>query len=316
MTERQLIKELEKRDIRYFKSSHTIMMNCIFHGEKNPSLGVSFKKDKFHCFSCGVVGNIDRLKKALFEDDTEIIEEDFNESEAVQVLKSTDRLRKRLDNLGTTSKLKIKVLIHPNFFNNYPLVNKGHIQYYNYLRSRNINYTSVKKFDIRCGYWKGVERVLVPMRDEHKRLIAIYGRSITDDKTIRIRKSKDADTGMILFGLEHLKKRRTIVLVEGEFDAIYLQQYGVPAVSIGTKKPTEIQLMKMVKYCSKVILTLDGDVPEKTIRKRSKLILGINDITKFIREVIPVKVIRLPIDKDPNELSINEVKTLFREFIK
>ena len=316
MNERQFIKELVKRDIQHFKSGQTIMLNCIFHGEKNPSLGVNFRKDKFHCFSCGVIGDIKRLKRALFEDETEIIEEEFSENEAVQVLSSTDRLRKRLDNLGTTHKLKIKVLIHPNFFNHYPPVSKESLQYYDYLRSRNINGVSIKKWDIRCGYWKGIERVLVPMRDEYKRLIAIYGRSIIDDKAIRIRKSKDADTGMILFGLEHLKKRGTIVLVEGEFDAIYLQQYGVPAVSIGTKKPTEIQLMKMAKYCSKVILALDGDVPERTTKMKGKMIIGINDIVKYIRDYVPVKIVMLPKNSDPNQLSIKEVKTYFKEYIK
>jgi len=315
MTEKQFLSELRKRNIYYFRSGNNIMLNCIFHSEKTPSLGVDFKKRVFHCFTCGAVGNITKLKKALFEGEIEI-EEDFREDEVVGILNSTTRLRERLRNINVeSSELMIKVLISSDFFKKFSPV-AGHLEYTVYLFSRNIVPDSWKKWDIRCGEWKGVKRVLIPMYDEYKRLIAIYGRSLEGDKYLRIRKSKNSDVGKILFGFEHLRGKRKVVLVEGEFDAIYLQQFGIPAVSIGTKKPTEIQLMKMAKYFSEVTLSLDGDVPERTQKVKGKLILGLNDIKKSISEVVPVKVINLPKDKDPNKLNVKEVKLFFKEFIK
>lgn len=315
MTESQFVKEIEKRDIRYFRSGDTLMVNCIFHNEKNPSLGVNFRKKTFHCFSCGVTGNIIKLKKALFEGETEI-KENFEGDKVIEILESVGRLRKKVKNINIiSSKLMIKVLINSNFFERFSSV-KGHIDYIDYLYSRNINCDSWNKWNIRCGDWRGVKRILIPMYDEYKRLIAVCGRSLEDDKYLRIRKSKDADVGKILFGLEHLGRRRKAVVVEGEFDAIYLQQFGVPAISLGTKKPTEIQLMKMAKYFSKVVLALDGDVPMRTQKIKGNLTLGINDIKKSISEVVSVEIVRLPYNKDPNKLSKIEVNTLFGEFIK
>jgi len=313
MTEKQFLTELKKRKIYYFRSGNNIMLNCIFHNEKNPSMGVNFKKYTFQCFSCGVTGNILKLERALFEGE---IEEDFEEEGIVdEVLKTTAKLRHRIDNINMNcSKMTIKILI--NFdIEEFPVV-KNHIQYTEYLYNRKINSKSWKKWNIRCGEWKGVERILIPMYDEYKRLVAIYGRAIQDDKDIRIRKSKHADVGKILFGLEHLKGKKKVVLVEGELDTIYLQQFGIPAISLGTKRPTECQLMKMAKYFSKVFLSLDGDVPKRTYKKGKNIILGVNDILREIAEAVPVRIIKLPKDKDPNELTTKEVKDLYKEFIK
>jgi len=195
-----------------------------------------------------------------------------------------------------------------------------------YLEKRKINHFSCKKWNIRCGLYNGIERVLIPLYDEHFRLISILGRAISDrldvckrsgfiDKDIRIRKSKNSDVGKILFGLQHLKSKLG-VLVEGEFDAIYLQQFGIPAVALGTKKPTEIQLMKMVKNFEKVYLSLDGDVPLRTIIGRKRRVLGINEIVELIREYIDVEVIKLPENKDPNDLNKREIRSLYKNLIK
>lgn len=34
---------------------------CPFHGEKTPSLVISFEKQFYHCFGCGAHGTIDEL---------------------------------------------------------------------------------------------------------------------------------------------------------------------------------------------------------------------------------------------------------------
>ena len=315
MTEKQFLSELKKRDIYHYRSGNNIMLNCIFHSEKTPSMGVNFKKGVFHCFSCEVTGNIAKLGRALFEGETEI-EEDFGEEETVEILKLTDRLEKRLKSINIkSSKLTIKVLINSSF-KNFPSV-KRHLEYTHYLLGRKIKSESWRKWNIRCGEWRGVKRILIPMYDEYKRLIAIYGRAISDDKVMRIRKTKDSDAGKILFGLEHLRKRRKVVLVEGEFDAIYLQQCGVPAVSLGTKRPTEIQLMKMAKYFSRAYLSLDGDVPERTFKdKKGNKIIGVLEIVKNIREYVPTDVINLPDKKDPNDLTNREVLKIYEKLVE
>jgi len=319
MTRNQFIELLEEKDIKYFKAGENIMLCCPFHEEVHPSCGVDLRKNTFNCLACGAAGTARMLIKKILGEDIEI------EVEKKELL-NLDDVKDRLKNIRFEQAycMKIKVLINANFDDYDSVFNRR--MYMGYLKKRKINYFSCKKWNIRCGLYNGIERVLVPLYDEYFRLISILGRAISTkldidkrssfiDKDIRIRKSKSSDVGKILFGLQHLESKLG-VLVEGEFDAIYLQQFGIPAVALGTKKPTEIQLMKMVKNFEKVYLSLDGDVPLKTIEKRKKRVLGINDIVKTIREYIDAEVIKLPENKDPNDLNKREIFSLYKNLIK
>jgi len=321
MTEKQFIQLLDEKDIRYFRSGENIVLSCPFHIETTPSCSVNLKKGGFNCFGCEAAGTSRILIKKILGEDIEVEIED-KEKELLDLGNVRDKLRNiRFEEAYC---LKIKVLINANFDDYDSVFNRR--EYMGYLKKRKINYFSCKKWNIRCGLYNGIERVLVPLYDEYFRLISILGRAISTkldidkrssfiDKDIRIRKSKSSDVGKILFGLQHLKSKLG-VLVEGEFDAIYLQQFGIPAVALGTKKPTEIQLMKMVKNFEKVYLSLDGDIPLKTIEKRKKRVLGINDIVKTIREYIDAEVIKLPENKDPNDLNKREIFSLYKNLIK
>ncbi|KKN13816.1 hypothetical protein LCGC14_1002640 [marine sediment metagenome] len=299
MKEASFIKRLDELDIKHSPSGLNVMIDCPFHEDTNSHMGVHFEKNKFHCFSCGAFGSsLTRLFDALFEgkkEDVYVEEEEVDEDDQIR------RLREKLGNVGKKKKLMIKVLI--NFdLDDFKFPYAANKEYGDYLQERRITPLSAGRWDIRCGEWRGASRIIIPMYDEYKRLIAVYGRSIIDDKVLRIRKSKGADVGKILFGLEHLKNRKVGVLVEGEFDAIYLQQYGIPAISIGTKRPTKIQIMKMAKKFRKVYLSLDGEV---SMRECS-------EIAWLIKDHLPVEIRYLPLDKDPNDLIEDEVKEIYK----
>lgn len=305
MTRELFIKDLQSRKIDYYISGENIMINCPFHGESNPSLGVHFGKNKFHCFSCGEAGGIVKLIRVLFDrEDVKREEEYFEDSVNKESLQG---ILAELENVSNKSREKpstIKILI--NF--NSELYERPFGEYLDYLKRRKILNNTIEDFDLRCGWWKSDKRILIPVRDEYGRLVSVTGRSIvTDNKLFKIRKSKGADTAKVLFGLYNLRRKhitvpKTIFVVEGEFDVMYLQQNGIPAVCLGTKRPSDVQMSKLSHF-NKVNLALDGDVGEEEY----------NEISSIFREYLDeVSVFKIPDMKDPNELSPKEVREIFK----
>ena len=281
------------------------MLSCPWHDDSTPSLGANLHKNVYNCLGCGAHGSIIELFRALFDGKEE---EMYLERE--EIIKGSDwpdqiKAKLRILRLSGEKKLMIKVLVNFDLDDyKFPFDTSLQEDYGGYLKSRKIDEVDAKKWNMRCGNWRGTPRIIIPMYDEYERLISVYGRSIVDDKCLRIRKSKGADTGKILFGLEHLKYKRTGVLVEGEFDAIYLQKFGIPAVAMGTKKPTKIQLRKMSARFRKVYLSLDGELEIRESR----------EVAKIIKDYLPVKILYLPNGKDPNDLSAEEVKEVYKGY--
>lgn len=303
-TEKNFIEKLERAGINWYMSGRNIMICCPFHGESVPSLGADFSKGVFNCFSCGESGRIWYLVKKLFEDDDEEeltlqeIDEKVDDSSG-DLERIKQLLSKASEKEIDIEKIKILTNFNPDKFV-YP---KG--DYAEYLESRNIDKEMWNEFGMRAGYYKGDKRILVPMEDEYGRLVAIMGRSITtNDKTFKVRKSKDSDVGKILFNLKRAKFFKSCILVEGEMDAIYLWQFEIPAVSIGTKKLTEWQLYKLASYFNKVFLALDGEVKKDDY----------TPIMRMISEYVEVERIQLPDKKDPNNLTKDEVEEIFFKY--
>ena len=311
MTEKQFVEELENRGIKYYYSGNNIMICCIYHGESNPSLGVNFKKRTFHCFACGEIGSPLRLIKDLFDEDG-IGQQQHEEGEEELVCvpgvhKKINKVLDKVQEVATKEEEKEKIKILVNFKSDLYKVPYG--RYVEYLEKRKISKRSQDEFNIRCGYWNGEERILIPMYDKFGRLVSIMGRSINSNKKKeKIRKSKNSDVGKILFGLYNLlrntrqSKLHKLVLVEGELDAIYLQQYGVPAVSLGTKLPTETQLYKISMVAEKIVLSLDSDVSREDVIKTVRLLKSSCE---------DVLVVALPEGKDPNNLCLEEVRKIY-----
>ncbi|MBF0227568.1 MAG: hypothetical protein HQK76_19145 [Desulfobacterales bacterium] len=49
---------IESKGISLKKTGKNWFCQCPFHSEKNPSFSISPEKQLFHCFSCGVGGDI------------------------------------------------------------------------------------------------------------------------------------------------------------------------------------------------------------------------------------------------------------------
>ena len=239
---------------------------CPFHNEKSPSFFVSPDKQIFHCFGCGVGGNVFTFLTKI---------EGINFVEAVQTLaeRSNIQLPTINNNVDTAKEeLKAKVL----------KVNEFAAQYYHeklykpeskiaqeYVKKRKLSNETLKAF--RLGFsgkfdelyralvkegFKDPEilesglvnrnengkyidryrnRLMFPICDAMGRVIAFGGRVLDDSKPKYINTNDTVayNKGRHLFGLNVAKKgniKKRILIVEGYMDVISLHQRGITNV--------------------------------------------------------------------------------------
>lgn len=268
---------------------------CPFHKEKSPSFAVSPDKQIFHCFGCGVGGNvihfISKIEGLDFKDTMELLANRAN----IEL--------PTLDNLedDKTARLKSKVyeinkiaaeFYHENLYKPTSKVAQEYIKKrkldnrtlkafligyagnFNelYLLLKQKGYTEeemlasslVKKTE-NGGYMDSFrKRLMFPIQDVRERVIAFGGRVLDDSKPKYINSPENIvySKGRNLFGLNVAKKYNTkkIVIVEGYMDAISLYQRGITNVvaSLGTAM-TEAQGRLLRRYSEQVILGYDAD---------------------------------------------------------
>ena len=269
---------------------------CPFHKEKSPSFSVSPDKQIFHCFGCGVGGNVIHFISKI---------ENIDFRETIELLANRANITlPTLDNSYQDNKkaiLKSKVYeineIAAKFYhaNLYKPTSK---EAQNYIKKRKLDNRTLKSFLI--GYSgtfdelyrvlksKGYteeeilasslvnksdngrfidrfrRRLMIPIQDTTGRFIAFGGRVLDDSKPKYINSPENIvySKGRNLFGLNIAKKGDTkkLIIVEGYMDAISLYQRGITNVvaSLGTAL-TEQQGRLLRKNSEQVIIGYDAD---------------------------------------------------------
>lgn len=308
---------------------------CPFHNEKSPSFSVSPDKQIFHCFGCGVGGNV-------FHFITKI--ENISFVESVQML--AERAGVNLPTIGNyedekVAKLKAKVydvnnfsaeFYHQNLYK--PTAKPGQ----EYIKKRKLDNNTLKAFKI--GYSgefdelykalrkEGFEdeeilasglvnktkegryidryrhRVMFPIQDVRNRVIAFGGRVLDDSKPKYINSPENIvySKGRNLFGLNVAKKSnpgimKRLLIVEGYMDAISLYQRGITNVvaSLGTAL-TDAQGRLLRKSTEQVILGYDSDGAGQAAIVRGMEILK--------NMGCDIRVLQISGAKDPDEFVI------------
>jgi DNA primase len=123
--------------------------------------------------------------------------------------------------------------------------------YFNY---RKITKDSASKFSL--GYSDKQDMVTVPVHSPDGLPIGFVGRSIEGKEfknTPGLPKSKT------LFNLHRVKSSGTVYVVESSFDAIRLDQVGLPAVATLGSNVSNIQIELLQKYFNDIIVIADND---------------------------------------------------------
>jgi len=190
-----------------------------------------------------------------------------------------------------------------------------------YLKSRKRKFTqeTIDRFDLRVSSdtSKYSRRIWFPYYNTDNEILTLRGRSIDPDipKQFKVLTMKGTYNKGCLFGLPQLFEKFGhvigCILVEGEADAMYLQQNGVPALGLGNTAIAPPQRVQLVKYFDFCYLALDGDM--YTTSEKLKVL---NRVIKKIRKFLPVSELRLPRDIDPNDMTPKEVGKYFKKAVK
>lgn len=305
---------------------------CPFHHEKTPSFHVSREKQMYHCFGCGVGGNVYTF---LMEHENlsfpEAVEELANragvklpEKEMSPDAKRQADARTRIKDMNKTAAgyfhylLKTEHGVHAmEYLKNRGLTDETIIKFglgysdvyrddlYKYLKQKGykdeeLQNSGLVRFDEKQGasdrFWN---RVMFPIIDVNNRVIGFGGRVMGDGKPkyVNTQDTPVFDKSRNLFGLNLAKKskRPGIIFCEGYMDVISMHQAGFDnaVASLGTALTVgQVNLIK--RYTDKVYLAYDSDEAGTKAALRA---------LEIMREFeMPARVISLKPYKDPDEL--------------
>ena len=268
---------------------------CPFHNEKSPSFAVSPDKQIFHCFGCGVGGNVIHFISKI---------EGINFRESIELLaERANIVLPKLENVGDnkTQELKEKIyqinketayFYHENLYKPTAKIAQEYVkkrklnnstlkefligysgnfnELYNFLKSKGFSDQAILASDLVNKNERGQyidrfrHRLMFPIQDVRGRIIAFGGRVLDDSKPKYINSPENLVyiKGRHLFGLYNAKKHDTkkILIVEGYMDVISLHQRGITNVvaSLGTAM-TEAQGRLLRRSSEQIVLGYDAD---------------------------------------------------------
>ena len=316
---------------------------CPFHNEKSPSLSVSPDKQIFHCFGCGVGGNvisfISKIEGLGFKEAVENLAERANitlptlynkEDSKREELKSkvykvnsftSDYYHKRLyepksktgqDYVKKRELTKETIDMYNlgfsgNFDELYQALRKEGFQNEEILESGLVNKNDNGKYIDRYR-----NRFMIPILDERNRVIAFGGRVLDDSKPKYINSPENIvySKGKHLFGLNVAKKfdHKRLLIVEGYMDVISLHQRGITNVvaALGTALTTN-QGWLLRKNAEQVILGFDADGAGQTAILRAMEVMS--------NMGCDMRVLQMQGAKDPDEFIIKYGSARFNKLI-
>ena len=330
--------------VRLKRSGRNYFGLCPFHNEKSPSFSVSPEKQIFHCFGCGVGGNVFTFLTKI---------EGINFVEAVQQLAERANIQlPTLENNVDSAKEVLKAKVYK--------VNEFTAKYYHenlyrpeskmaqeYIKKRKLSNETLKSFQIGfSGKFdelyqelkkQGFEdreilesglvnknergqfidryrnRLMFPICDVRGRVIAFGGRVLDDSKPKYINSPENVvySKGRHLYGLNVAKKydiKKRLLIVEGYMDVISLHQRDIHNVvaSLGTAL-TQQQGYLLRNNTEQIILSYDSDEAGQTAKVRAMEILQ--------NMGCDIRVLQMEGAKDPDEYVVKYGNARFQNLV-
>lgn len=305
---------------------------CPFHNEKSPSFSVSPDRQIFHCFGCGVGGNVYtflmKIEGITFKESLEQLAERAN-IQLPTLQSNADTAKEELKSKVYKVNEFTAEFYHQNLYKPTAKIAQE------YVKQRKMNRETLESY--RIGFsgkfdelYKALKaqgfgeqeilesglvnkndngtyidryrnRLMFPICDARGKVIAFGGRVLDDSKPKYINSPENIvySKGRHLFGLNVAKKYSTkkIIIVEGYMDVISLHQRGIVNVvgALGTAL-TEQQGWLLRKSTEQVVLGFDADGAGQTAISRSMDILQ--------KMGCDLRVLQIEGAKDPDEFIV------------
>lgn len=287
-TEEQVYRVLEAIGLDVeAEAGDDVLVFCPYHSNhKTPAGEVSKYKGTFYCFSCGAAANLEKLVMKV---------SDRTYFEAIRLIKANEV------ESSITDDVEVALLRKPEFvpfdevlvarLNQAALNTPRALNYFSY---RNID-RSIKKFSL--GYSENQDMVTVPVHSPDGMLLGFVGRGI-DVKSFK--NSPGLPKSKTLFNLHRVKSEPFVFVVESSFDAIRLDQAGIPAVAtLGAG--VSVRQIKLLEQNFNIIYSVpDQDSAGREMDDKLKKALG----SKLSSIALPSGV------KDVGDLTDEQIKKL------
>src|SRR3989339_872213 len=311
---------------------------CPFHGEKTPSFMVHREKQVWHCFGCGLGGDI-------FEFIEKFENVDFPEALEILARKAGVELSREVQPGASNKRTRLFQLLSEavNFYQEQLKSDPGSSAR-QYLASRGVTAESISSFAL--GYapaeWdklanylrnKGFsleeliaagvalksergpgiydrfrDRLLFPIFDVQDRPVGFGGRTLDpgarEAKYINSSQGPVYNKSTILYNLnlakEHIRSAGYALLVEGYMDVVGCVQAGIKnVVATSGTALTQEQVKLLKRYCNEIRLCFDADLAGQSASERG--------IDLALAAELEVKIVALSQGKDPDEAARMEL---------
>ncbi|NTW71877.1 MAG: DNA primase [Eubacteriaceae bacterium] len=313
------------------KAGNSYKGKCPFHSENTPSFVVSENKQLYHCFGCGVGGNVVTFIMAM---------ENMNFVEAIKHLATRANIHLPDPSSANDAQSSLRdrqYALHRDAALYYHKSLIKHVHAQQYLYKRGIEEQTIKQFALGyssnetdglyrylvskkftakemtdsglvmesgrgVGYYDRFRnRIMFPIVTITGKVIGFGGRLLEKDskypKYLNSPENPVFTKGRHLYALNEAKKHienGQLIIVEGYMDVISLHQRGIRNVvaSLGTAL-TRNQGTLIKRYVDEVVMSYDGDAAGKKAMLR-----GIEVLDEI---ELGVKILRLPDGLDPDD---------------
>ncbi len=305
---------------------------CPFHNEKSPSFGVNREEGLFHCFGCGVGGNVFKFvelhERLSFPEAVRVIAKKFGvaipETSDGRNDPAADGERENLialhevaakfyrDVLASEAGRRGRDLLDTRGLSpeivhtlGYGFAPPGRDSLLSHLKSKGLD----PKLAVKAGlvadrdgrlsdrFWN---RLMIPICRETGLVVAFGGRAMDADQVPKYLNSPETpiySKGRTLYGLNvtktAIRQQGRATLVEGYFDFAMAIQGGVTTVVASSGTAlTQLQAQLLRRFAARVVLSFDPDAAGQGAAVRSCDLL--------VREGFEVNVALLPAGRDPD----------------
>lgn len=310
---------------------------CPFHNEKTPSFTVSQSKQFYHCFGCGVSGNV--IGFLMDYDRLDFVEavETLAAHLGLTVPREQGRANKeQQDNRDHLYALMTKVnqyyqtqlWRHPeaeaarDYLRQRGLTKEVIIQFQlGFAPSawRNLNQTLGDNQQLRQQltktgmliqkdqnvYDRFRNRIMFPIHDRRGRIIGFGGRALSDDNPPKYLNSPETPIfhkGNELYGWyqarQGLRHNDSLIIVEGYMDVIALAQFGITnAIATLGTAATSEHIKQLTRQTQNIIFCFDGDNAGRQAAWRA-----LENCLPVVTDGVNIQFMFLPDGQDPDSM--------------
>ncbi len=345
---------------------------CPFHNDKKPSMSVSPSKGIYKCFSCGAAGDalsfLIKIQNRAFIDVITELAEKFGielpakyssssdtKNQKKDMIKACYRAAKFYHTLLKSSDDANKAMtylrgrdITDEIIENFTLgwaPNKYDVLYKELKKEFKDDILEKAGLILKSnsGGWidRFRNRIIIPIQNENGEYVAFGARAVDEGQNPKYLNSSDSlvyNKSKILFGLnsakDAIKEEDGVVIMEGYFDVISAQSYGVKnaVASCGTAlTPEHVKLLSRYTKSRRIYLSFDTDNAGINATKKGSGVIKetlsvLGDVKQFDESHIAasndhkyaceIRVVSPPQGKDPDEFIRTSGGGEFKQYIK